>query len=163
MRFFTVHERPAAAAGGEDVVLVGSGFSWAAALLTPLWLLWHRQWLGLIGYLGLMLPLGFGLEMIGIADPADLAIGAALSFLFGASAADLRRWTLRRNGWAEVAVAAGRDALDAELRYRSAAHHAVPAAIPAAMPGAAPVSPAAPPLAGPPLAGAGFDPLPRLV
>lgn len=161
MRFFTVHERPAAAAGGEDVVLVGSGFSWAAALLTPLWLLWHRQWLGLIGYLGLMLPLGFGLELIGIADPADLAIGFALSFLFGTSAADLRRWTLRRNGWAEIAVVAGRDALEAELRYRSEARHAMPVARPPVSSAAPPL--AGPPLAGPPLAGGSFDPLPRLV
>ncbi len=161
MRFFTVHERPAAAAGGEDVVLVGSGFSWAAALLTPLWLLWHRQWLGLIGYLGLMLPLGFGLELIGIADPADLVIGAALSFLFGASAADLRRWTLRRNGWAEIAVVAGRDVLEAELRYRSEARHAMPGTRVPVSPAGPPL--AAPPLAAPPLAGASFDPLPRLV
>lgn len=156
MRFFTVHERPAAIAGGDDILLVGSGFSWAAALLTPLWLLWHRQWLGLGGYLLLMLPLGVALEWIEIADPADLAIGAALAFLFGASAADLRRWTLRRNGWRLVAVVAGRDALEAELRYRrenplKPAQAAMAQAAMAAAPSSSP----------PP--GDSFDPLPRLV
>lgn len=161
MRFFTVHERPAAIAGGDDIRLVGSGFSWAAALLTPLWLLWHRQWLGLGGYLLLMLPLGLVLEWIEIADPADLAIGAALAFLFGASAADLRRWTLRRQGWRLVAVVAGRDALEAELRYRRenpvqpARTVMAQAAMTATPPGAS--------LPGPPLPGASFDPLPRLV
>ncbi len=156
MRFFTVHERPAAIAGGDDIRLVGSGFSWAAALLTPLWLLWHRQWLGLGGYLLLMLPLGVALEWIEIADPADLAIGAALAFLFGASAADLRRWTLQHKGWRLVAVVAGRDALEAELRFRreqpvQPAQAMMPQAVMAAAASA------------PPLPGASFDPLPRLV
>lgn len=161
MRFFTVHERPAAIAGGDDIVLVGSGFSWAAALLTPLWLLWHRQWLGLLGYLLLMLPLGVALEWIAIADPADFAIGAALAFLFGASAADLRRWTLQRNGWRLMAVVAGRDVLEAELRYRRE-NPLKPAQAAMAQAAMAQAAMAAAPSSLPP-PGDSFDPLPRLV
>jgi hypothetical protein len=152
MRFFTVHERPGAkTAGGDDIVLIRSGFSWAAALLTPLWLIWHRLWLGLGLYLLLMLPLGVLLEMIDIADPADLAIGAAIAFLCGCSAADFRRWILARRGWRLAAVVAANDAWEAELRYRSLAYARPAATMASAM------AVAAVPMQG------SFDPLPRLV
>jgi hypothetical protein len=151
MRFFTVHERPGAkTAGGDDIMLIRSGFSWAAALLTPFWLIWHRLWLGLGLYLLLMLPLGVLLEMIDIADPADLLIGAAIAFLSGCSGADFRRWTLARNGWRLAAVVAANDAWEAELRYRSLGYNSPLPTVTSAMVSAVPM-------------GGSFDPLPRLV
>jgi len=151
MRFFTVHERPGAKiAGGDDIVLICSGFSWSAALFTPIWLIWYRLWLGLALYLLLMLPLGLLLEMIDIADPADLLIGAAIAFLFGCSGADFRRWTLARRGWRLAAVVAAGDAWEAELRYRSLATSSQPPTMAPAMASALPMQ-------------GSFDPLPRLV
>ncbi|WP_374631299.1 DUF2628 domain-containing protein [Ferrovibrio sp.] len=125
MRFFSIHMRPGqspvgAAAAMQDrtfMQIVPSGFSWIAALFTPVWLIWHRQWWGLAGYVGLMLALGVVYAVLDIADPADWLIGIALAFLFGASAAELRRWTLDRNGWQMRAVVAARDAAEAHLLY----------------------------------------------
>ncbi len=154
MVFFTVHERPGASTGGDDIRLIASRFSWGAAVFTPLWLLWHRLWLGLLGYLLLMLPLGVLLEMIDIADPADLAIGGALAYLFGCGGAGLRRWTLERQGWRLVAVVAAADELEAELRYRHAAEDHRPMLAPV---NTAPVNTA------PMNASGSFTALPRLV
>lgn len=154
MVFFTVHERPGASTGGDDIRLIASRFSWGAALLTPLWLIWHRLWLGLLGYLLLMLPLGVLLEMIDIADPADLAIGAAIAYLFGCGAAGLRRWTLERNGWKLAAVVAAADELEAELRYRHEAEYRRPVTVPASAVAATAV---------PMNSGGSFSALPRLI
>lgn len=134
MRFFSIHTRPgqspagAAAAMAVDaaaVKVVPSGFSWLAALFTPLWLLWHRLWWGLAGYVGLMLALALVYSWVDIADPADLLIGLAMAFLFGASAAELRRWHLARAGWPLVAIVAARNAQEAMLLH---ARQAMPAA-----------------------------------
>ena len=96
MRFFTVHERPG---NGGDVIAVGSGFSWAAALVPVLWLLWHRLWLGLAGYVLFSILLGVVADLAQLADPATALIALAVGFLIGCMAADFRRWTLARRGW----------------------------------------------------------------
>lgn len=146
MRFFTLHERPGN--GGEpDLLAVGSGFSWWAALFPLLWLLWHRLWLGLIAYIVGGFLLGVALDLGGIAEPAAMVIGVATSFLIGAMAADFRRWVYQRRGWRMLGVVLARDAAEAEERYmreRQAAHHpSSPAAggtpmRQAALPGAVP-------------------------
>src|SRR3546814_4094525 len=105
MRFFTLHERPG---NGGDVIAVASGFSWAAALVPLLWLLWHRLWLGLAGYVVFSIVLGLVTEFGGIADPAAALIALAVGFLIGCTAADFRRWTLARRGWRLAGVEIGR-------------------------------------------------------
>ncbi|MFN4163303.1 MAG: DUF2628 domain-containing protein [Ferrovibrio sp.] len=117
MRFFTLHERPGKTGGDPQVVAVGSGFSWWAAIVPPLWLLRHRLWLGLIGYLLLSLLWGAALELGDIAEPAATVLALGLSFLIGAMAADYRRWTLARRGWRFVDVQRAEDAAEAEERY----------------------------------------------
>jgi len=151
MRFFTLHERPG---NGGDVIAVASGFSWAAALLPLLWLLWHRLWLGLAGYIVFSILLGLATEWGEIADPAAGLIALAVSFLIGCMAADFRRWTLARRGWRLAGVVMAGSAAEAEERWlRDPDRHA-----------AGPRRPALPPAASPsaPLQ-AGSDAFPRLV
>ena len=54
MRTYTIHERPDPAADrvdrAEGLVFIKDGFSWAAALFAPLWLIVHRLWWPLLGY-----------------------------------------------------------------------------------------------------------------
>jgi hypothetical protein len=54
MSVYTVHEPPlragAAASDVERFAFVRDGFSWWAFLFAPLWMLRHRMWLVLIGY-----------------------------------------------------------------------------------------------------------------
>lgn len=117
MRFFTLHERPGKAGGDPQVVAVASGFSWWAAIFPPLWLLRHRLWLGLVGYLLLSSIWGLALELGDIAEPAASVLALGLSFLIGAMAADYRRWTLERRGWRLMGVLRAGDAAEAEERY----------------------------------------------
>jgi hypothetical protein len=122
MRFFTIHERPAQSGGDPplllpDVLAVGSGFSWWAAVFPPLWLLRHRLWLGLVFYMLFSILLGIALALGDIADPAATTIGLAISFLIGAGAADYRRWTLQRRGWRFGGVLRAASAVEAEEIY----------------------------------------------
>ncbi len=155
MRFFTLHERPAD--HGSEVIAVASGFSWFAALVPLVWFLWHRLWLGLIAYAVIGSLLGLLLELGGIAEPAGMVIGVAGSYLIGAMAADYRRWTYARHGWATRGVVLAESAWDAEQRYMLARGRGSPAVPPGA---------GAVPLSGPPrpmTSSGGGDAFPRLV
>ena len=54
MLTFTVHEPPDPPADridrAEKLVFVKDGFSWAAALFGPLWMIFHRLWWALLGF-----------------------------------------------------------------------------------------------------------------
>ena len=102
MSVYSVYEPPRSAgalAEPQRFVFVRDGFSLAAFLLTPLWMIWHRQWLVLALYVvvslaidGTLLALGGSAFMIGLA-------GIFISLLVGLEAATLRRFTLRRGRW----------------------------------------------------------------
>lgn len=117
MRFFTIHERPARGGGEPEVLAVASGFSWWAAIVPLVWLLWHRLWLGFALYVLFSIAMGVALALGDIADPAATAIGIAVSILIGASAAEYRRWTLARRGWRMMAVRRAHTGEEAEALY----------------------------------------------
>ena len=54
MAVYTVHQPPARHADplpdAERIVFVRDGFSFWAFLVAPWWMLWHRMWLVLLGY-----------------------------------------------------------------------------------------------------------------
>ena len=110
MRVFTVHARTGNKAATR---LVREGFSFAAFLFGPLWLLWHALWLALLGYVLLAAAVAF------IPDPWEDWAVLTLQVLLGLHAHDLRRWTLRRRGYATQGVVAGRDEEEALLRLIS--------------------------------------------
>jgi len=87
----------------ERFAFVRDGFHFWAFLLTPLWLLWHRLWLCLIGYVVLVFGLEYGVQAATGSEGAAMAAGLLLSLLAGLEAATLRRWTLLRRKWREVA------------------------------------------------------------
>src|SRR5262245_36264129 len=103
LQVYTVHEPPEPPAGklehGESLVFVRDGFSWAAALFAPLWMLAHRMWLVLIGYLVLQAALEVSLGSLGAAPQWLGTAAIALHVLLGFEASSLRRWTLDRKGW----------------------------------------------------------------
>ena len=78
MSVYTVHVPPARAQASppdpERFVFVRDGFSFWAFLLGPLWMLWHRLWLVLIGYLVLVILLQAHRSY----DPARLSRGVRL-------------------------------------------------------------------------------------
>ncbi|WP_346911980.1 DUF2628 domain-containing protein [uncultured Roseibium sp.] len=107
---------PAASPEAADrLVFIADRFSWFAFGFSVIYLLWHRMWLVLLGYLVVATALELAAAMIGDAAPAVATL--AISLLFAFEANGLRRWTLERKGWRMIAVACGADVEEAELRF----------------------------------------------
>src|ERR1700686_1647823 len=121
MSVYTVHEPPlragAAASDVERFAFVRDGFSWWAFLFAPLWMLRHRMWLALIGYVVVAGVIETPVRMSGAPALATSLIGILLGLLVGLEAGTLRRFTLNRRGWKNLGVVSGDDLEDAERRF----------------------------------------------
>ena len=122
MPVYTVHaplrnEKDDALAHGARFVLVRDGFHFWAFLLAPLWMLRHRMWLELIGYLLLLGGVVFALQRLGIAQDVGFGVVVLLSVLIGMEASSLRRWKLSRRGFESLGVVVGADREEAERRF----------------------------------------------
>jgi Protein of unknown function (DUF2628) len=123
MAVYTVHAPPSAGArleAAERFVLVRDRFSWPAFWFGPLWMLWHRLWLALLGYLVLLAGLGTALRVTGGSTVASGVIALALALLIGSEASSLRRFSLQRRGFRLCGVVVGDDLEAAERRFFSA-------------------------------------------
>jgi hypothetical protein len=131
MSVYTVHEPPMHAAGAladaERFVFVRDGFSFWAFIAAPLWMLWHRMWLVLLGYVLLTGIVLAALVVLGASQAALVVVGLSIALLVGLEANTLRRVTLRRRGWRNVAIVSGHDVEDAEQRFFDAWLHRAPA------------------------------------
>ena len=121
MRTYTIHEQPDPAADridrAERLVFVKDGFSWAAALFAPIWLIVHRLWWPLVGYVAISAVFEIA-QNIGSFDQRWLGLaGLALHLLIGFEADTLRRWGLERRGWRTVGTVTGASAAECERRF----------------------------------------------
>jgi len=121
MSVYTVHQPPIPTANplpdAERIVFVRDGFSFWAFLLAPLWMLWHRMWLVLAGYVVVVAALETPVAVFGGSRGAASIVGLFISLLIGLEASTLRRFTLRRRGWRNVGIVSGDDVEDAERRF----------------------------------------------
>ncbi|WP_346893093.1 DUF2628 domain-containing protein [uncultured Roseibium sp.] len=99
----------------DRLVFIADRFSWFAFGFSIIYLLWHRMWLVLLGYLVVATALELSVSMLGDAAPAVATL--AISLLFAFEANGLRRWTLERKGWRMIAVTCGANVEEAELRF----------------------------------------------
>jgi hypothetical protein len=101
----------------ERIVFVRDRFSWGAFLLGPLWLLWRRLWLALLGYIVVVGLVTVALRYAG-AGPnwRTLAVGL-IALLLGFEAANLRRRKYVRRGWRDLGIVVGDHLEDAERRF----------------------------------------------
>src|SRR5262245_44913056 len=118
MLSYTVHEPPDAPPDridrAEGLVFVKDGFSWTAALFAPIWMIVHRLWWPLLGYVlvsALILWLDSQFDS-GVATLASLA----LHLLIGLEAGTFRRWGLERRGFGTIGTVTGRTADECERR-----------------------------------------------
>ena len=114
MRAYTVHAPPAES-NPVRFAFVKDGFSWPALFLQPLWMLWHRLWVTLLGYVAAVLVVAVIAVYGGNAYAVIVAVIAALAL--GAEGNTIRRLSLEARRWAEVGDAAGRNLEEAELRF----------------------------------------------
>ena len=86
MPVYTVH---APAANGADLaatdrfVFVRDGFHFWAAAASVIWLLWHRLWLALIGWIVVTVALQFGLGALGASRGTILFADVLIAILIG--------------------------------------------------------------------------------
>lgn len=117
MSVYTVHEPPEALPDAERFVFVRDGFSFWAFIAAPLWMLRHRMWLVLAGYVLLTIVLIPLLVLLGASDVALAVVALSIALLVGLEASTLRRFTLWSHGWRNVAIISGHDVEDAERRF----------------------------------------------
>jgi hypothetical protein len=121
MSVYTVHEPPSwrgsAAADAERFAFVRDGFSLWAFLLAPLWMLRHRMWLVLLGYVVVSIGLDILLRIFGVSRFAVSVIGLLISLWIGLESGTLRRFTLGRRGWRNVGIVSGANREAAERRF----------------------------------------------
>lgn len=113
----------------DRIVFIKDGFSWPALILPILWILWHRLWLVLLGYLAAAVAVEAAALTAG--GPWAAISGVMFAILFGLEANNLRRWTLERRGWTFAAAMAGADRDEAEARFFAALASGLPARKPA--------------------------------
>jgi len=121
MAVYTVHE-PLLKAGvtsapePERFMFVRDGFSFAALLFGPLWMLWHRMWLVLLGY-GVVVAVLSPVLHLHASRTVALIVWALLALLLGFEAGTLRRFSLGRRGFRNIGLVVGDDLELAERRF----------------------------------------------
>jgi hypothetical protein len=118
---FTVHEPPNPPADPIEraarMAFVRDGFSWSAALLTPVWMLAHRLWWPLVAYVGATAAVELVRQSVAFHAGWLTLATLALSLLIGLEAGTLRRWSLARRGWTTLGAVSGRTAEECERRF----------------------------------------------
>lgn len=120
MPVYTVHAPTAYAAdfrATDKFVFVRDGFHFWAMVLGPLWLIWKRLWLALLGWLILAVAIEVVAIKLGGGRSIVTAIEVIVAILMGLEASTLRRWTLSRRKWRQLDVVVADDEEAAERRF----------------------------------------------
>jgi hypothetical protein len=121
MSVYTVHEPPNRSAeplpAAERIVFVRDGFSFWAFVLGPLWMLGHRMWINLAGFIVAVGAIEAALVVLGASRTSVAFVSLFIALLVGLEAGTLRRLALRQRGWNNVGVVSGDDVEDAERRF----------------------------------------------
>jgi hypothetical protein len=120
MPVYTVHAPVAPDASivaADRFAFVRDGFHFWAMVFGPLWLLSHRLWLALLGWIAALAVIDLGMIALGAGVMAVLLANGLIALLMGFEAASLRRWTLSRGNWRQLDVVVGDDEEAAERRF----------------------------------------------
>ena len=121
MAVYTVHQPPLrkyeAGPDPERFAFVRDGFSFWAFVFGPLWMLRHRMWLVLLGYIVVAVAMQVGLRFVGASGGSAAFAGFMLALLVGLEAGTLRRFTLGRRRWRNVGTIVGTDRETVERRF----------------------------------------------
>jgi hypothetical protein len=118
MPVYTVHAPVSSEASATDrFAFVRDGFHIWAALLSPVWLAWHRLWLALIGWLVVTVAIEVAMVRLGAGIGAILVVDVLIALLMGFEASSLQRWTLSRRNWRQLDIVVADDEEAAERRF----------------------------------------------
>jgi Protein of unknown function (DUF2628) len=120
MPVYTVH---APAATGDSIAatdkftFVRDGFHIWAVLLGPVWLIWHRLWLALIGWLAATAAIDFVIARLHAGRGAMFFADVLIALLMGFEGASLQRWTMSRRKWRQLDIVVADNEEAAERRF----------------------------------------------
>jgi hypothetical protein len=120
MPVYTVHAPIATNAGiraADGFAFVRDGFHFWAALLSPVWLIWHRLWLALLGWIIAVVAMEVAMTHLGAGSTAIFFANVLVALLMGFEAASLWRWTLSRRNWRQLDIVVADDEEQAERRF----------------------------------------------
>ena len=120
MPVYTVHApvtNGAGIAAVERFAFVRDGFHFWAAVFGPLWLVWHRLWLALTGWIIVALAINVGMARLGADGTAIFWVDVLIALLMGFEASSIRRWTQSRHNWRQLDIVVADDEEAAERRF----------------------------------------------
>jgi hypothetical protein len=120
MPVYTVHApvgSGADLAATDKFTFVRDGFHFWAMAASVLWLLWHRLWLALIGWIVVTVAVAVGLSALGVGAGTILFADCLIAVLMGFEASSLQRWTLSRRKWRQLDIVVADDQESAERRF----------------------------------------------
>jgi hypothetical protein len=121
MPTYTVHAPPPkageTASDPQRFVFVRDSFYFWAFVLAPLWLLFRRLWLVLLGFIVINMLVGGILYLLGASSSFRFLASTLIALLLGFEAATLWRWTLARRSWQTLGFVVGDDEESAERRF----------------------------------------------
>jgi len=101
----------------DRVIFLRDKFSWPALVFGPLWLIWHRLWLGLAFWCAAVALIGAAAAVLKLGDfVATLAL-ALPSLILALEATQLRQRKLDAAGFREAGVVLAEDIESAERRF----------------------------------------------
>ena len=130
MQTYTVHESPSHPTDridrAETLTFVKDGFSLQAAILGPLWMMAHQLWLGVLGYVAVVVAILVANEWLGLPSSAAVLALAGLHLVIGFESDSIARAGLEQKGWTSIGSVSGANALDCERRFFETWLHAQP-------------------------------------
>lgn len=101
----------------DKLVFVRDGFYFWAFVAAIFWLIWHRLWLALLGYLAISLAAEIAMWSLGVGAGTRLVVMVVFAFLVGLEAGSLRRWKLSRRKWRQLDIVTADSEEAAERRF----------------------------------------------
>lgn len=118
---YTVHEPAHPPASRVDraatFVFVRDGFSWSAALLSPVYLAVKGQWLAFAAYFAIVAAAGAVLYSFGLHETWLPLLLVGLNIYLGFEASTLERMWLAYRGWTELGTVMGKNLPECERRF----------------------------------------------
>lgn len=101
----------------DKVVFVRDGFYFWAFAVAIIWLIWHRLWLALFGYIAISVAAEIAFRLVGVGAEARFIVMIVFALLVGLEGGSLRRWKLSRGKWRQLDVVVADNEEAAERRF----------------------------------------------
>jgi hypothetical protein len=104
-------------ASADRILFLREKFRWLALFFAPLWLLWHRLWVGFLGWLVAVIAIAVAAAAFGLTPQAAAPLLWLPTLIVAFEGTELLRRKLLRRGYREAGAIVGRDLEDAERRF----------------------------------------------